>query len=204
SSPFVTQSMDGYRVELFLIRFEEVGHSNSDVVVVIELVPRDVYMIVTPKVRKEVRKYFGCPTLEGAEIEDQGGPGTMGAHWEKRVLEVFGEIYVEATDTRCTYPGNMHYNNYSMETVCRDGRIHIKVQNSKFYPCYFPGQLIHIEKNVFRIGKVKAKIICPPCNELCSQCVPEQKIDQKIGDYPNLSAQTATFLSVTVVIVFLQ
>ncbi|KAK6045032.1 hypothetical protein COOONC_17463 [Cooperia oncophora] len=45
-------------------------------------------MVVTPKVRQEARYYFNCPTLEGAEIEDQGGPGTMGAHWEKRVLEV--------------------------------------------------------------------------------------------------------------------
>ncbi|RCN38978.1 hypothetical protein ANCCAN_15109 [Ancylostoma caninum] len=48
---------------------------------------RDVYMIVTPKVRKEARKYFGCNTLEGAEIESQGGSGTSGSHWEKRVFE---------------------------------------------------------------------------------------------------------------------
>ncbi|WKY09041.1 hypothetical protein Q1695_001860 [Nippostrongylus brasiliensis] len=50
-------------------------------------IDRDVYMIVTPKVRAEVRKYFNCPDLEGAELEDQLGPGTQGVHWEKRVLE---------------------------------------------------------------------------------------------------------------------
>ncbi|VDP44413.1 unnamed protein product [Heligmosomoides polygyrus] len=44
-------------------------------------------MIVTPRVREEARKYFNCPTLEGAEVENQGGPGTTGSHWEKRVLE---------------------------------------------------------------------------------------------------------------------
>ncbi|EYB88154.1 hypothetical protein Y032_0252g247 [Ancylostoma ceylanicum] len=47
----------------------------------------DVYMIVTPKVREEARKYFHCDSLEGAEIENQGGSGTSGSHWEKRVFE---------------------------------------------------------------------------------------------------------------------
>jgi len=28
-------------------------------------------MMVTPKVVEEVRAHFGCPTLEGAELEDQ-------------------------------------------------------------------------------------------------------------------------------------
>ncbi|VDO35065.1 unnamed protein product [Haemonchus placei] len=48
----------------------------------------DVYMIVTPKVREEVRRHFNCSTLEGAELENQGGRGTVGAHWEKRIFEV--------------------------------------------------------------------------------------------------------------------
>ncbi|ETN75899.1 hypothetical protein NECAME_12073 [Necator americanus] len=33
-------------------------------------ISHDVYMIVTPKVREEARKHFGCPTLEGAEIPE--------------------------------------------------------------------------------------------------------------------------------------
>ncbi|XP_055381355.1 leishmanolysin-like peptidase [Condylostylus longicornis] len=44
-------------------------------------------VMVTPKVRKEVRKHFNCPELEGAELEDQGGEGTALTHWEKRILE---------------------------------------------------------------------------------------------------------------------
>ncbi|ETN75894.1 hypothetical protein NECAME_12068 [Necator americanus] len=52
------------------------------------LVSHDVFMVVTPKVREEARKYFNCPDLEGAELEDQGGAGTAGVHWEKRVLEI--------------------------------------------------------------------------------------------------------------------
>uniref|UniRef100_A0A7I4YYE7 Leishmanolysin-like peptidase n=1 Tax=Haemonchus contortus TaxID=6289 RepID=A0A7I4YYE7_HAECO len=50
-------------------------------------VVHDVYMIVTPKVREEVRRHFNCSTLEGAELENQGGRGTVGAHWEKRIFE---------------------------------------------------------------------------------------------------------------------
>lgn len=51
------------------------------------LVKHDVMMIVTPKVKQEVRKHFRCGSLEGAEIENQGGAGTRWTHWEKRVLE---------------------------------------------------------------------------------------------------------------------
>lgn len=44
-------------------------------------------MIVTPHVVKEVRAHFKCPTLEGAEIENQGGSGRRYSHLEKRVYE---------------------------------------------------------------------------------------------------------------------
>ena len=35
-----------------------------------------------------VREHFACPTLEGAELEDQGSVGTALTHWEKRLFEV--------------------------------------------------------------------------------------------------------------------
>ncbi|KAK6050041.1 hypothetical protein COOONC_12454 [Cooperia oncophora] len=47
----------------------------------------DVYMVVTPKVREEARRFLNCSTIEGAELENQGGGGTAGSHWEKRVFE---------------------------------------------------------------------------------------------------------------------
>lgn len=49
---------------------------------------RDIQMIVTPNVVREVREYFNCSILEGAELEDQGEEGTALTHWEKRVFEV--------------------------------------------------------------------------------------------------------------------
>ncbi|CAF3448418.1 unnamed protein product, partial [Rotaria socialis] len=44
-------------------------------------------MLVTPKVKAIVREHFGCPTLEGAELENQGSVGTALTHWEKRLFE---------------------------------------------------------------------------------------------------------------------
>jgi len=43
--------------------------------------------MVTPAVQREVRRHFNCPTLEGAEMEDQGGDGTALTHWEKRLFQ---------------------------------------------------------------------------------------------------------------------
>jgi hypothetical protein len=43
--------------------------------------------MITPKVREVVQRHFGCATLDGAEIEDGGGAGTAGSHWEKRLFD---------------------------------------------------------------------------------------------------------------------
>lgn len=52
------------------------------------VISRDFQMLVTPHVVEEVRNFFDCPELEGAELEDQGEEGTALTHWEKRVFEV--------------------------------------------------------------------------------------------------------------------
>uniref|UniRef100_A0AC34GP65 Leishmanolysin-like peptidase n=1 Tax=Panagrolaimus sp. ES5 TaxID=591445 RepID=A0AC34GP65_9BILA len=50
-------------------------------------IPHPVHVMVTERVRDEVRKHFGCNVLEGAELENQGGDGTALTHWEKRLFE---------------------------------------------------------------------------------------------------------------------
>ncbi|KAL6744540.1 hypothetical protein Aduo_017463 [Ancylostoma duodenale] len=60
-------------------------------------VSHDVYMIVSPRVREEARKFFNCPDLEGAELESQGGGGSAFAHWEKRIFEEEGMCAVATT-----------------------------------------------------------------------------------------------------------
>jgi hypothetical protein len=37
-----------------------------------------------PPLTQRLRNYYGCPTLEGAFMEDDGGSGTAGSHWERR------------------------------------------------------------------------------------------------------------------------
>ena len=50
-------------------------------------IKHQVQMLVTDNVLREVRRHFNCSTLEGAELENQGGEGTALTHWEKRVFE---------------------------------------------------------------------------------------------------------------------
>ncbi|CAF1133400.1 unnamed protein product [Adineta ricciae] len=50
-------------------------------------IDKEIWLIVTPKVQAVVRDHFACPTLEGAELEDQGSTGTALTHWEKRLFE---------------------------------------------------------------------------------------------------------------------
>ena len=46
-----------------------------------------VTIMNTPKVQLFARSYFNCPTAVGVEIEDGGGEGTSGSHFEKRSLD---------------------------------------------------------------------------------------------------------------------
>ncbi|KAF5404260.1 hypothetical protein PHET_02386 [Paragonimus heterotremus] len=48
---------------------------------------RSVRVLKTPNVLKAARKHFSCPTLEGVDLENQGGAGTDSAHFEKRVVQ---------------------------------------------------------------------------------------------------------------------
>ena len=46
----------------------------------------DRTFLSTPKVVETAKKYFGCSTLTGVELENQGGTGTANGHWESRVM----------------------------------------------------------------------------------------------------------------------
>lgn len=62
-------------------------------------------LIQTPKVLKIAREYYGCPTLAGVEVEDQGGEGTAGSHWEARTMlgdYMIGVNYAEAVISEIT------------------------------------------------------------------------------------------------------
>jgi hypothetical protein len=54
--------------------------------------------IVTPTVLKMVRSYFSCPTLDGAELENQptSAHECFGSHWEERLFNT--EVMSSTTD----------------------------------------------------------------------------------------------------------
>ena len=43
-----------------------------------------VTLFTGPKALAAAQAHFGCPTLDGIELEDEGGSGTAGSHWERR------------------------------------------------------------------------------------------------------------------------
>jgi len=63
---------------------------------------REVQIVVTPRVREEVRQHYNCQELSGAELEDQGEEGTALTHWEKRLFEVEKHIlFIESKRDIC-------------------------------------------------------------------------------------------------------
>jgi len=54
-------------------------------------------MIITPRVVEATRIHYGCSTIEGLELEDDGGSGTVGSHWEERIMS--GEV-MNGMDTK--------------------------------------------------------------------------------------------------------
>ncbi|EYB82783.1 hypothetical protein Y032_0351g3241 [Ancylostoma ceylanicum] len=94
----------------------------------------DVFMIVSPKVREEARKYFNCLDLEGAELENQGGRGNKkgrpvhgSGDLEMADFCPYYTVYRKRSrgrryDTQCTLSENMNYNRYSLEIFSPSSR----------------------------------------------------------------------------------
>ena len=50
------------------------------------------------KVVEVAKKYYNCDSIKGVELEDYGGDGTTGSHWEERILLgdiMNGVVYLE-------------------------------------------------------------------------------------------------------------
>ena len=46
----------------------------------------DRTFIITSNVRNAAAKHFGCSSIIGVELENQGGTGSIGSHWEARIM----------------------------------------------------------------------------------------------------------------------
>lgn len=49
---------------------------------------RSANVLTGTNMKREVRRYFGCNTAKGAEIEEGGGSGTVGSHLEARLFKM--------------------------------------------------------------------------------------------------------------------
>ena len=46
----------------------------------------------SPKLLAKAKMHFGCDSLKGLRLEDQGGTGTVGSHWDARYMQ--GELMI--------------------------------------------------------------------------------------------------------------
>ena len=44
------------------------------------------FYLISSNVIKVAKKYFNCSDIDGVELENDGGGGTVGSHWEARIL----------------------------------------------------------------------------------------------------------------------
>jgi len=102
----------------------------------------DRTFIKTKKVIEVAKKYYGCNSIDGVEVEDQGTGGSAISHWESRVL--LGEYMTSVT--------------YEDEMVISDFTLALLEDSGWFKPNYYSGGLM-------RFGKNKG------CQFLTSQCV---------------------------------
>ena len=76
----------GFSYNLFFdFKFDN-GVLHTTPVVISKTRGKVVYLLATPKVKEAGKQAFGYLGLDGVELEDQGGPGTVLSHWEKRIM----------------------------------------------------------------------------------------------------------------------
>eukprot|EP01025_Chloroclados_australasicus_P001651 TRINITY_DN10411_c0_g2_i1.p1 TRINITY_DN10411_c0_g2~~TRINITY_DN10411_c0_g2_i1.p1 ORF type:complete len:1043 (-),score=97.76 TRINITY_DN10411_c0_g2_i1:683-3811(-) len=69
--------------ELYQLYIDESGQQYNAVVYNGNGVPTQ---ITSPKVVEAAQKIFGCESLQSVPLEDEGGDGTAGSHWEKAIF----------------------------------------------------------------------------------------------------------------------
>ena len=102
-------------------------------------------LLATPKVLKYAKDHFGCQSLTGVELENQGGEGSAGSHWEARIM--LGD-YMISTD----YP----------ELVVSDITLAVFEDSGWYGVNYYTGGL-------FKTGKGEG------CNFLQRKCISGEK-----------------------------
>ncbi len=82
-------------------------------------------LVKTPKVRSVAANYFGCPTVSGVELENQGGGGSAGSHWERVLL--FNEIMTASSFEFSSY------SEFTMALMADTGWYQVDFTLSEYY-----------------------------------------------------------------------
>ena len=85
----------------------------------------------SPKLLNVAKKYFNCDSLKGVELENQGGEGTAGSHWETRIL--LGEY--------------MNGYSYTEEQVISEFTLALLEDSGYYKANYYTGGLMRFGKN---------------------------------------------------------
>ena len=133
---------------------------NSSPIKNVTLRGEEVTILSTPKVTAKARAAFACPSLQGLELENYGGEGTVGSHWEKRIMAndfmvgmiVEDPIYTDITLAIFEDSGWYHVN-YTLSDKVKFGR----GQGCKF-----------IEKKCVMHGKTQIMGFCDQDGPACS------------------------------------
>ena len=84
----------GWSQHLFSLFRDENGNFRTNTITTKVALGKTITLLSTPTVKKHLRSHFGCDTLEGMELEDQGGQTSAGSHPEKRI---FPRSYMSGT-----------------------------------------------------------------------------------------------------------
>jgi len=126
-----------------------------------------VKIIKTPKVVETAKKYFGCSTLQGVELEDNGGEGTAGSHWEARIM--YSDFMIGRT---------------ILENVLSEISLALLEDSGWYKVNYYTG-------GFFRYGKGKG------CEFLNSKCVKENGQSLSENEFPLYNIDRICFASRT-------
>jgi leishmanolysin len=47
---------------------------------------KNTTLLKSPNVLATAREYYNCSSIEGMQLENEGGEGSAGSHWEKTIL----------------------------------------------------------------------------------------------------------------------
>ena len=89
------------------------------------------YYLNSSKVLEVAKSYFNCQTIDGVELENQGGEGTAASHWEARIL--LGEY--------------MNGYAYTEEQVISEFTLAVLEDSGYYKPNYYTGGLMRYGKN---------------------------------------------------------